>query len=64
MNLELNGKVAIVTGGSRGIGKAIARELAKEGVNVAIVARGMEALEATANELTRETAHIYRHRRR
>jgi NAD(P)-dependent dehydrogenase (short-subunit alcohol dehydrogenase family) len=55
VDLELNGKVAIVTGGSRGIGKAIARELAKEGVNVAIVARGMEALEATANELTRET---------
>ena len=39
MDLGLQGKHAIVTGGSRGIGKAIARELAREGVDVAIVAR-------------------------
>ena len=39
MELGLQGKHAIVTGGSRGIGKAIARELAREGVDVAIVAR-------------------------
>jgi NAD(P)-dependent dehydrogenase (short-subunit alcohol dehydrogenase family) len=45
----------VVTGGSRGIGKAIARELAREGVDVAIVARGRDALEATAAELARET---------
>jgi len=55
MDLELSGKTAIVTGGSRGIGKAIARELASEGVDVAIVARDNEALEATARELTQET---------
>ena len=50
MDLGLQGKHAIVTGGSRGIGKAIARELAREGVDVAIVARNKEALEATARE--------------
>ena len=55
MDLELSGKTAIVTGGSRGIGKAIARELAREGVDVAIAARGREALEATARELADET---------
>jgi len=51
MDLELAGKAAIVTGGSRGIGKAIARELVGEGVDVAIVARDVAALEATASEL-------------
>ena len=55
MDLELNGKIAIVTGGSRGIGKAIAWELAREGVGVAIVARGAEALEATAQEIANDT---------
>jgi NAD(P)-dependent dehydrogenase (short-subunit alcohol dehydrogenase family) len=55
MDLELSGKTAIVTGGSRGIGKAIARELAREGVDVAIVARSAEALEQTAAELAEAT---------
>jgi NAD(P)-dependent dehydrogenase (short-subunit alcohol dehydrogenase family) len=59
MDLELAGKTAIVTGGSRGIGKAIARELAREGVDVAIVARGADDLKATAAELAEDTGrHI------
>ena len=40
MELELQGKVAIVTGGSKGIGRAIALALAQDGVDVAICARG------------------------
>jgi NAD(P)-dependent dehydrogenase (short-subunit alcohol dehydrogenase family) len=55
MDLGLRGKHAIVTGGSLGIGKAIARELAREGADVAIVARTKEQLEATARELAAET---------
>jgi NAD(P)-dependent dehydrogenase (short-subunit alcohol dehydrogenase family) len=55
MDLELAGKTAIVTGGSRGIGKAIARELAGEGVDVAIVSRSLADLEKTANELAEAT---------
>ena len=55
MDLELQGKVAIVTGGSKGIGKAIALELAKEGVDVAIASRSKGPLEKTAKELSEET---------
>ena len=43
MELGLTGKVAMVTGGSQGIGKATALALAREGVQVAICARGREA---------------------
>src|SRR5438045_212658 len=55
MDLGLHDKHAIVTGGSRGIGKAVARELAREGVVVAIVARSEGPLDATAGELRDET---------
>src|SRR5262249_53060363 len=55
MDLGLKGKHAIITGGSLGIGKAIARELAREGVDVAIVARSRDRLESTAKELAAET---------
>ena len=55
MDLELKGKAAIVTGGNRGIGKAIARQLAREGVNVALIARDITALAAAAAEISRES---------
>ncbi|MYA58930.1 MAG: SDR family NAD(P)-dependent oxidoreductase [Chloroflexi bacterium] len=55
MDLELEGKLAIVTGGSRGIGKAIAWELAREGCEVAICARNADALQATADEIADDT---------
>src|SRR5260370_42621015 len=55
MDLKLKGKTALVTGGSEGIGKGIARMLAKEGVDVAICARRKEPLEAGANEISKET---------
>ncbi|MCK9487121.1 MAG: SDR family NAD(P)-dependent oxidoreductase [Dehalococcoidia bacterium] len=51
MDLQLAGKRALVTGGSRGIGKAVARALAEEGVDVALLARGREALDAAAEEI-------------
>lgn len=51
MDLELKGKVAIVTGASYGIGEGIARGMAAEGVKLAICARGEEKLEKVAGEL-------------
>ena len=51
MDLQLAGKTAIVTGGSRGIGKAVARELSAEGVDVALVARSADALAQASAEL-------------
>jgi 3-oxoacyl-[acyl-carrier protein] reductase len=50
MDLGLKGKVAVVTGSSRGIGKGIAKGLADEGCRMVICARGEEKLETTAEE--------------
>ena len=52
MDLRLTNKRALVTGGSRGIGKAVARQLALEGVDVALVARTPEPLARAAEELS------------
>ena len=51
MDLGLNGKKAIITGGSRGIGRAIAETLGREGAAVAICARTEEGLQQTAREM-------------
>lgn len=51
MELQLKNKTALITGGSMGIGKAIAIELAKEGANIIICARGEEALGAARDEI-------------
>lgn len=51
MDLGLTGKRAIVTGGSKGIGLAIATALANEGADVVIAARGVEALDAAAAQI-------------
>ena len=50
-DMQLQGKVAIVTGGSRGIGKAIAAVFAREGATVVICGRKQETLDAVAREL-------------
>ncbi|MFN7925189.1 MAG: SDR family oxidoreductase [Bryobacteraceae bacterium] len=52
MSFDLGGKTALVTGGGRGIGKAIAHRFARAGANVVIASRKTEVLEATAKELS------------
>jgi len=51
MDLGLNGKVALVTGGSRGLGRESALALAREGANVAICGRTQSTLDETVNEI-------------
>src|SRR5262245_35531644 len=51
MDLQLKGKVAIVTGASKGIGRAIAQVLAAEGMRVAVVARARDELASLAAPL-------------
>lgn len=62
MDLDLKCRVAVVTGGSSGIGKAIARELSAEGATVVIVARGEEKARSAAQEISGATGnavHVY-----
>lgn len=59
MDLGLTGKGVIITGASKGIGRAIALEFAREGANVAICARGLEALATTRAELEATGVRVY-----
>jgi NAD(P)-dependent dehydrogenase (short-subunit alcohol dehydrogenase family) len=58
MDLQLQGKRALVTGGSRGLGKAIARELATEGVDCVICARSEGPLNEAAAEIAKESGRL------
>jgi len=55
MELGLKGRTAVIAGGSMGIGKAAARGLAAEGVNLVLLARGKENLDKAAEEIVRES---------
>lgn len=59
MDLGLNGRRALVTGASRGIGRAIAGALAAEGCSLAVCARGAEGLEKTAAELSANGTQVF-----
>ena len=54
MELDLKGKTALVTGSTKGIGKAIAWELAKEGANVIINGRNSQAVDEVVMEVTKQ----------
>jgi 3-oxoacyl-[acyl-carrier protein] reductase len=58
MELGLKGRVAVITGGSKGIGKAIARALAAEGVDLVLLARGKDQLEHAAEEIRRAGVRV------
>ena len=55
MELGLKGRVAVITGGSKGIGKAIAQAFAAQGSNVVLLARGKDLLNQTAEQIRKES---------
>jgi 3-oxoacyl-[acyl-carrier protein] reductase len=59
MDLGLKGKVALITGASRGIGKACALVLAEEGCNLAVCARNKEELEGAVKEMKAKGAEVF-----
>ncbi len=58
MDLGLSGKVALVTGSSRGLGRAVAEELAREGASLILCARGEDALRESAAEIESQGASV------
>ena len=55
MELNLRDRTAVITGGSMGIGKAIAKGLAAEGANIVLLARTQETLNTVAEEIRSES---------
>jgi NAD(P)-dependent dehydrogenase (short-subunit alcohol dehydrogenase family) len=60
MDLGIRDQTAVVTGGSRGIGKAVARVLAAEGAHVALIGRDLAAAQASADEIARDSGRTVR----
>lgn len=58
---DLNNKTVVITGGGRGIGRAIAGEFAKRGANLALTGRHMETLETAMDELSRQGVKVTVH---
>ena len=59
MDLGLQGKVVVITGGSRGIGRAIALTCAAEGAHIALCARSKEGIDATVAEIQAQGVHAF-----
>jgi 3-oxoacyl-[acyl-carrier protein] reductase len=58
MDLGIRGKVALVAAAGRGLGRATGQALSREGVRVAIVARGEQALRVAAREIARDRSRL------
>ena len=59
MDFGIRGKTALVTGAGRGLGRAIAMELAAEGVNIIACSRGEDSLESLKQELHKGSTHTF-----